>query len=168
MKRNLFLVIVLLCIGVQASAQYTQRQSNLNGQVPLKNSRSGYDEYSDQGDYYDEAGNRTTWGRDSTKRQKQKPIPIGMFQWVLEPRLGTVIDAENNDTVVHNFQNFNNTDGYTGEFSHLGNTGTPRYNRIYMNRIDDSDEFLFLRPLSYFRGGLQEFRFTNKIGRAHV
>ena len=87
-----------------------------------------------------------------------------MFQWVLEPRLGTVIDAENNDTVVHNFQNFNNTDGYKGEYSLLGNTGTPRYNRIYMNRTDDSDDFLFLRPLSYFRaGGLKEFRFTNTL-----
>jgi len=162
MRKKLFLAILLLCMGFQAYAQYNQ--SNTKGGLPFRTDRSGYDnEYTNQGDYTDEAGNRTTWGRDSTKHQKQKPIPIGMFQWVLDPRLGTIIDAENNDTVVHNFQNFNNTDGYTGEFSHLGNTGTPRYNRIYMNRTDDSDEFLFLRPLSYFRGGLQEFRFTNTL-----
>ena len=162
MKHNLFLAILFLCLGLQANAQYTK--TTPNGRQPLRNNLSEYDDqYTDQGDYYDEAGNRTTWGRDSTKHQKQKQIPVGMFQWVLEPRLGTVIDAENNDTVVHNFQNLNNTDGYTGEFSHLGNTGTPRYNRIYMNRTDDSDEFLFLRPLSYFRGGLHEFRFTNTL-----
>ena len=162
MKHNLFLAIVLLCFGVHASAQYT-RPNNMNDRSSRVNRLGEDGEYSEQGDYYDQAGNRTTWGRDSTKHKKQKPIPVGMFQWVLEPRLGTVIDAENNDTVVHNFQNFNNTDGYTGEFSHLGNTGTPRYNRIYMNRIDDSSEFLFLRPLSFFRGGLQEFRFTNTL-----
>jgi len=162
MKHNLFLAILLLCMGLQANAQYNQ--SNTNGRLPSRNNRSGNNEYTENGDYYDNAGNRTTWGRDSTKHQKQKFIPQGLFQWVLEPRLGTVIDAENNDTVVHNFQNFNNTDGYTGEFSHLGNTATPRYNRIYMNREDDSDEFLFLRPLSYFRaGGLKEFRFTNTL-----
>jgi hypothetical protein len=152
-------------MGVPASAQYNSRsRSGETRQLPSRKNLSSNNEYSEYGDYQDQAGNRTTWGRDSTKHQKQKPIPVGLFQWVLEPRLGTVIDAENNDTVVHNFQNFNNTDGYTGEFSHLGNTGTPRYNRIYMNRTDDSDDFLFLRPLSYFRaGGLKEFRFTNTL-----
>lgn len=165
MKHNLLLAIVLLCMGVPASAQYNSRsRSGETRQLPSRKNLSSNNEYSEYGDYQDQAGNRTTWGRDSTKHQKQKPIPVGLFQWVLEPRLGTVIDAENNDTVVHNFQNFNNTDGYTGEFSHLGNTGTPRYNRIYMNRTDDSDDFLFLRPLSYFRaGGLKEFRFTNTL-----
>jgi len=163
MKHYLSLSVLLLCLTVHVSAQDNPRRlSTLNGRTPVNNNQLDYDEYSNQGDYYDEAGNRTTWGRDST-RGKQKFIPIGMFQWVLEPRLGTVINAENNDTVVHNFQNFNNTDGYTGEYSYLGNTGTPRYNRIYMNRMDNSDEFLFLRPLSYFRGGLQEFRFTNTL-----
>lgn len=147
MKQNLLLAILLLCLGIHAYAQdYPQRT---NG------------EYSNQGEYADPAGNRTTWGRDSTKHGKLKKIPIGMYQWVLEPRLGTIIEAENNDTVVHNFQNYNHTNGYTGEFSHLGNTGTPRYNRIYMNREDASEDFLFLRPLSFFRGGLHEFRFTN-------
>ena len=164
MKYNLFLAILLFFLGIQVSAQdYPSRYSNQNRRTSIRDNQSGYDEYSEQGDYSDPAGNRTTWGRDSTKHAKQKKIPVGMFQWVLEPRLGTVIDAENNDTVVHNFQNFNNTDGYTGEYSYLGNTGTPRYNRIYMNRIDDSDEFLFLRPLSYFRGSLGEFRFTNTL-----
>ncbi|MBO7068829.1 MAG: putative porin [Bacteroidaceae bacterium] len=164
-KHKLFITILLLFLGIYASAQDEPRRlQTLNGRTPINNNQSGFGDYSEQGNYYDEAGNRTTWGRDSTKHGKQKKIPVGMFQWILEPRLGTIIDAENNDTVVHNFQNFNNTDGYTGEYSYLGNTGTPRYDRIYMNRADDSDVFLFLRPLSYFRsGGLQEFRFTNTL-----
>lgn len=164
MKHNLFFAVLLLCLSVHVIAQDNPRRlSTQNNRFTRNNTQSELGDLSEQGDYTDPAGNRTTWGRDSTKHQKRKKIPIGMFQWVLEPRLGTVVEAENNDTAVHNFQNFNNTDGYSGEYSFLGNTGTPRYNRIYMNRIDDSDEFLFLRPLSYFRGRLGEFRFTNTL-----
>ena len=115
---------------------------------------------SEYGSYTDGAGNRTTWGRDTTKYKSEKKIPIGQFQWVLEPRLGTVVDAENNDTVVHDFYKWNATDGYTGEYSYLANIGSPRLSRIYFNR-EVSDEFLFLQPFSFFRGSLQDFRFTN-------
>ena len=115
----------------------------------------------ENGSYIDGAGNRTTWGRDTTRFKNKKDIPIGQFQWVLEPRLGTVVDAENNDTVVHDFQKFNATDGYAGEYNYLANIGSPRLNRLYFNRDNTSDEFLFLQPLSFFRGSLSDFRFTN-------
>ena len=114
----------------------------------------------ESGSYADAAGNRTTWGRDTTKFKNKKNIPIGQFQWVLEPRLGTVIDAENNDTVTHDFQKWNATDGYTGEYNYLANLGSPRLSRLYFNR-ESSDEFLFLQPFSFFRGSLQDFRYTN-------
>lgn len=115
----------------------------------------------ESGTYIDGAGNRTTWGRDTTKFKNKKDIPIGQFQWILEPRLGTVVDAENNDTVVHDFQKWNATDGYTGEYNYLANIGSPRLSRLYFNRETTSDEFLFLQPFSFFRGSLQDFRFTN-------
>ena len=115
----------------------------------------------ERGSYTDGAGNRTTWGRDTTKFKNKKKIPIGQFQWVLEPRLGTVINAENNDTVVHDFQKWNATDGYYGEYNFLANIGSPRLSRIYFNREDNYDEFLFLQPFSFFRGSLQDFRYTN-------
>ena len=116
---------------------------------------------SQDGTYIDGAGNRTTWGRDTTRNSSDKDIPIGQFQWILEPRLGTVVEAENNDTVVHDFQKWNATDGYTGEYNYLANIGSPRLSRLYFNRDNTSDEFLFLQPLSFFRGSLQDFRFTN-------
>ena len=115
----------------------------------------------ENGSYVDGAGNRTTWGRDTTKHKGEKNIPIGQFQWVLEPRLGTIVDAENNDTVVHDFQKWNATDGYAGEYNYLANIGSPRLSRLYFNRENTSDEFLFLQPLSFFRSSLQDFRFTN-------
>ena len=114
----------------------------------------------ENGTYIDGAGNRTTWGRDTTRHKGEKDIPIGQFQWVVEPRLGTIIDAENNDTTVHNFQNWNATDGYAGEYNYLANIGSPRLNRLYFNR-ETSDEFIFLQPFSFFRGSLKDFRFTN-------
>ena len=109
-----------------------------------------------------EDGASTTWGRDTTKHKKTKPTPVGQFQWRVDRRLGTVIDAENNDTVVHNFQNFNNTDGYTGHYNFLGNVGSPRLSRVFMER-EQSDDFLFLKPFSFFRTALQDFRFTNTL-----
>lgn len=103
--------------------------------------------------------NSTSWGRDTT-RGKQVPLPMGVFQWKVDKRLGTVIEAENTDTTVHNFQNWKMQDGMKGNFSHTGNTGSARLNRIFMDRIEDRD-FIFLTPLDYFRGSVSDFLFTN-------
>ena len=161
MNRRLFISLLLLCILLTASAQ-THRVNKDGSNAALYDDGETYivrdDDY---GSYTDGAGNRTTWGRDTTKHKNEKPIPIGQFQWVLEPRLGTVVDAENNDTVVHDFQKWNATDGYTGEYNYLANISSPRLSRLYFNRDNTSDEFLFLQPYSFFRGSLQDFRFTN-------
>lgn len=161
MNRRLFISLLFLCTLLTASAQ-THRVNKDGSNAALYDDGETYivrdDDY---GSYTDGAGNRTTWGRDTTKHKNEKPIPIGQFQWVLEPRLGTVVDAENNDTVVHDFQKWNATDGYTGEYNYLANISSPRLSRLYFNRDNTSDEFLFLQPYSFFRGSLQDFRFTN-------
>ena len=110
-------------------------------------------------DNYSSKSGKSTWGRDTT-RGKQVPLPMGVFQWKVDPRLGTVIPAENTDTVVHNYQNWKMQDGMTGHFSHTGNTGSARLSRIFVERKTDND-FLFLTPLDYFRGGVSNFLFTN-------
>ena len=103
-------------------------------QLPLRNANNAGIGSSQGMEDEQEKANRTTWGRDTTKRKKAKKIPVGQFQWRVDRRLGTVIDAENNDTVVHNFQNFNNTEGYTGHYNILGNAGSPRESRVFMER----------------------------------
>lgn len=103
--------------------------------------------------------NSTSWGRDTT-RGKQKPLPMGVFQWKIDKRLGTVIPTENTDTAVHNFQNWKMQDGMTGAYSHIGNTGSARLSRIFMDRKEDRD-FIFLTPLDYFHEGVAKFLFTN-------
>ena len=160
MNRRLYILLFFLCALLPAGAQ-VHRVNQDGSNAALYDDGDTYIIAPENGSYVDGAGNRTTWGRDTTRFKNKKNIPIGQFQWVLEPRLGTVVDAENNDTVVHDFQKWNATDGYTGEYNYLANIGSPRLSRLYFNRDNTSDEFLFLQPLSFFRGSLQDFRFTN-------
>lgn len=173
MKHRSYILVTLLAITyLSANAQIRRMNPDRNGVGnPTSYNNSGFGNEGEfnngiinqNGEYTDgNESNRTTWGRDSTKHQKETPIPMGQFHWVLEPRLGTIIDAENNDTVVHNFQNWNCTDGYQGQYNYLGNIGAPRLNRIFMER-EENDDFMFLKPFSYFRDGLQDFRFTNTL-----
>lgn len=130
------------------SSSYQSDQTSLN---------SEFDNESD-----DKAGGSKSmiWGRDTTKHDKK--VPIGIFQWTLSRKLGTVIPAENNDTVVKHYSNFNNTDGYNGEYTYLGNLGSARLSRIYLNRTN-LQPFFFLQPLSYSLTPLEEFRFSNTL-----
>lgn len=165
MFKRLIILSLLLCCLLPAGAQNRDKLTpRMAGDRSLSGStligQDGMPLDPQQGVYEDGAGNRTTWGRDTTRTKNKKKIPYGVFQWVLEPRLGNVVQAENNDTAVHNYQYFNCTDGYTGEYNYLGNLASPRLSRIYFNR-ERSDDFLFLQPLSFFRGQLQDFRFTN-------
>lgn len=150
MKNNRNVLISLLfifcCVDIQAQHEISRFEENGTHDLESGNIQSGT--------------NHLTWGRDSTTREKGAEIPIGQFQWTIDPLLGRVIAAENNDTVVHNFQSFNLTEGYTGQYSFLGNLGAPRLNRIFMNR-EPMENFIFISPFSFFRGSLQDFRFTN-------
>ena len=160
MKGKLLILILAICSFMPASAQ-VHRVNKDGSNAALYDDGETFIVNSESGTYVDGAGNRTTWGRDTTRFKNKKNIPIGQFQWVLEPRLGTIVDAENNDTVVHDFQKWNATDGFAGEYNYLANIASPRLNRLYFNRDNTSDEFLFLQPFSFFRGSLQDFRYTN-------
>ena len=149
-RLSIFLILaVLCCIPHSARAQETLR---LNGDGESRASTGNQRNAEKRG------SDRFSNIPDTTEIE----IPIGQFQWRIEPRLGTVIDAENTDTAVHNFQNFNLTEGYTGQYNFLGNLGAPRLNRIFLNREQNGD-ILFLEPFSYFRDALQDFRFTNTL-----
>lgn len=150
-RRLMLLMLCLLAVRQMAWAQ-----------MPLRSAGTMGGNATQVQDGEEEQQQRTTWGRDTTKHKKSKPIPVGQFQWRVDRRLGTVINAENNDTVVHNFQSYNNTEGYTGHYNFLGNVGSPRLSRVFMDR-ETSDDFLFLQPFSFFRTALQDFRFTNTL-----
>lgn len=173
MNRRLFLILfVFVAFCAQAQAQIQRRTDGNSGRVRNMNglqmngdpeNRNYQDSNFDRedADYEDGENKRNSWGRDTTSHE-EKPIPIGLYQWKLDERLGTIIPEENNDTVVHNFQNYNYTDGPLGQYNYLANLGSPRLSRIFFDR-KDPENALFLSTLSFFRDGVQEFRFTNTL-----
>ena len=140
-----------------ASAQYNLRQATQGG---TNNNTTLSDDDYQQRKADGTTGTKKGWGRDTTSNYK--PIPIGLRQWVIDERLGDTIPAQNNDTVVHQFCNFNLVDGYNGEYSHIGNVGSPRLSRIFLNRQEPS-QLTFLQPFDFFLTSLRDFRFTNTL-----
>ena len=106
------------------------------------------------------SGEGRSWGRDTTSNDGFV-VPIGVTQWTIDETLGSIIPAENTDTVVHMFQAFNETSGYNGQYSLLGNLGSPRLSRIYMDRAVHGPMFLW--PYSFLIRGLDDFRFSNTL-----
>lgn len=164
MIRRIFITaFFVLCYANIVMAQNIQRRTDFSNQYTLSEDLNENELGRSQNNAYGDerhGTNRMTWGRDTTKHDK--PVPIGIFQWTINHRLGTVIPAENNDTTVKHYSNFNNTDGYNGEHSYLGNLGAARLSRIFMNR-QDLQPFFFLQPLSYSLTPLEDFRFSNTL-----
>lgn len=113
---------------------------------------------SDSGRMTDGGSNHFSWGRDTTSKD-DKPIPIGLYMWNIDDRLGEITRVEA-DTVMYRFQNFNNTDGMSGSYNILGNLGSPRLNRIFMDRSVFNETF-FMDPYDYFYTPVNRFMFTN-------
>ncbi len=99
------------------------------------------------------------WGR--REAHKTTPIPIGVSQWRVDELTGDSLAAANMDTVVHNFQFWNMTEGERGEYTILGNLGSPRLSRLFLHRDTYTDNLLFLQQYDYFLNGQDGFRFSN-------
>ena len=111
----------------------------------------------------DEDGNVT---RRSTKHNADslgtdKEIPKGIKVWTVDERFGDIRKAEL-DTVPHMFMNTIFGTGIRGEYNTLGNIGTPRINRVFIDRQDDG-QFLFTQPYDYFVKPVSTFHFTNTL-----
>ena len=111
----------------------------------------------------DEDGNVT---RRSTKHNADslgtdKEIPKGIKVWTVDERFGDIRKAEL-DTVPHMFMNTIFGTGLRGEYNTLGNVGTPRINRVFIDRHDNG-QFLFTQPYDYFVKPVSTFHFTNTL-----
>jgi hypothetical protein len=82
-----------------------------------------------------------------------------LYQWKLMPKLGNIVRVDA-DTLMHQFQNSNLTEGVYGHYNHLGNMGAPRLSHVFFDRPLHGSS-LFLEPLSQFVTGPYDFRFTN-------
>ena len=101
-----------------------------------------------------------TWGRDTTQAE-EKIIPIGSYAWNIDERFGNITPVDV-DTLPNNFQNFNLTAGPMGQYNFLGNLGSPRLSRLFMDRKPYSN-FIFADPFDYFYTPVNEFQFTNTL-----
>ena len=143
MKKISFLILLLLA-SLSISAQIRQAEDQFN-------------QLDANGNYSRRGGNNQ--GADSLGTDKE--IPKGLWVWTVDSRFGDRIDATP-DTLSHMFPNTIFTSGMRSEYNYLGNLGTPRQARIFIDRQDDG-QFLFTQPYSYFIVRPDNFLFTRTL-----
>lgn len=120
-----------------------------------------YNQITDDG-IYTPAGQQDAFGgrRDSTK-PKEKIVPRGLKVWTVDERFGDRSMAQP-DTLSHMFQNSIFTTGMRGEYNTLGNLGSPRISRVFIDRMH-GEQFLFTQPYDYFVKPVSQYFFTNTL-----
>ena len=103
--------------------------------------------------------NRTVMNRDTTSSNKE--IPMGLKVWTVDERFGDRM-AATADTLHYMFMNSIFTTGLRSEYNSLGNLGSPREHRVFIDR-QQKDQFIFTQPYDYFITPVDKFHFTNTL-----
>lgn len=145
MKKILLVALsLLLCGSIYAQTNISNQYSQFG------TSASGLD-----ANRYDRNGNPI----DTTAVIDASTIPIGLFSWTVDDRLGTITQVPV-DTLQHNFQNTNDTGGPTGHYTYLGNLGAPRISHVFFERREAS-QFFFTDPYDFTVRRSQDVIYTN-------
>lgn len=96
---------------------------------------------------------------DSTSSKTKKVVPNDIRAWVVDEKYGNMNDTYV-DTLHHLFMNTDLPEGIEGHYHTLGNVGSPRMSRIFMERPIMS-EFMFTTPFDMFFVDTEHFRFYN-------
>ena len=88
-----------------------------------------------------------------------KEIPKGIRVWTVDERFGDT-KAAVVDTLQHMYMNTTFTEGLRGEYNTLGNMGTARLNRIFIDRRNTQGNFIFTEPYDYIVKPVSDFHFT--------
>ena len=136
MKKILLIVLIIFCGGNIIAQTRLQNQNRFQNGVGM--SASGND-----ANKYDRNGNPI----DTTAVIDASTIPIGLFSWVVDERLGNVINVPV-DTMQYGFQNSNYTGGPTGHYTYLGNLGSPRISHVFFERKGPS-QIYFTDPYDF-------------------
>ncbi len=99
--------------------------------------------------------------RSDSIKSDGKVIPRGFKVWTIDERFGDRTQEEP-DTLQHMFMNTIFTTGLRGEYNTLGNLGSPRINRIFVDRTE-ANHFIFATPYDFFLKPIGEFKFTNTL-----
>ena len=100
-------------------------------------------------------------GRSDSIQSQHKEIPRGMKVWTIDERFGDRKPAIP-DTLSYMFMNRGLSTGLRGEYNTLGNLGSPRQNRIFIDRKLPS-EFFFVDPYDMFIVQPGDFQFTSTL-----
>ncbi len=92
-------------------------------------------------------------------KKKKKIVPNDVRAWTVDKKYGNMSDADV-DTLHHMFMNTDLPEGIEGHYNSLGNVGSPRQSRIYMERPVTPD-FIFVAPFDMFFVDTDNFRFYN-------
>ncbi len=106
---------------------------------------------------YDRYGNPI----DTTAVKDANTIPVGLYSWKVDNRLGNVTYVPV-DTLQHDFQNINDVGGPTGQYNYLGNLGSPRLSRLFFDRRDAS-QYIFTDPYDFCVLRPEDVTFTNTL-----
>ncbi len=96
---------------------------------------------------------------DEEEGDKKIQIPTEVHSWVVDDIFGNKTPIHV-DTLHHAYQNNSLTEGMRGEYNTLGNLGSPRQNRIFMER-NEKQNFIFLNPFDQFFTPTESFRHYN-------
>ena len=87
-------------------------------------------------------------------------IPKGIKVWTVDERFGDR-QAAVVDTLQHMYMNSSFASGLRHEYNTLGNLGSPRINRIFIDRYESSGDFMFINPYDQIVPPVEYFHFTN-------
>lgn len=106
-------------------------------------------------------GNNRQLGRSDSIQSQHKEIPRGLKVWTIDERFG---DRKyvTPDTLSEMYMNTIFNTGLRGEYNSLGNLGSPRQNRIFIDRKNPL-EFLFLNPYDQVIVDQANFRYTSTL-----
>lgn len=95
----------------------------------------------------------------SSSKDKKKVVPNDVRAWNVDEKYGNITPTHV-DTLHHMFMNTDLPEGLQGQYHTLGNVGSPRLSRIFMQRPDMPD-FIFTWPYDMFFVTTDRFRFYN-------
>lgn len=140
MKKIIALILLLVPV-LPALAQYDDTMNSIDADGNITNGRS-------RKNIADSLGT-------------DKEIPEGIYVWKVDPKFGDRVMAQP-DTIPHMFMNSIFTTGLRSEYNSLGNLGSPRQARIYIDRREESD-FIFTDPYDFVLTPVEDFLFTNTL-----
>jgi hypothetical protein len=120
-----------------------------------------YNQIDGEGNFSRRNEGNGNFNKHSTDTTKNQEIPRGIRVWTIDRRFGDVRPAVV-DTLQHLYMNSIFNTGLYGEYNTTGNNYTPRLSRIFIDR-EETEQFLFTQPYSWFIKKPDEFHFTNTL-----